>query len=315
MLRFSGVVMSLQALPAQAEQLFRYLFEQASLGIAVEDLEGKLLLANPALCSMLGYTEKELCCMSCSEFANPEDSQDDWALFQQLRAGVIDHYSLEKRYVRKDGAQIWGNLNVSLLKEDDEGPPLVFAFVEEITKRKLAEEALRESEERFRLMADTAPVLIWMSGTDKLCTYFNKPWLDFTGQTLESQVGNQWAGRVHPDDLNRCLATYTRSFDRRESFRMKYRLQRHDGEHRWIFDIGVPRYTQEGSFGGYIGSSLDITEHKQAEEEARMHREELAHLSRVAIMGEMAGSLAHELNQPLTGIMNNARDGRRSLAH
>ena len=89
--------MPLQALPAQARQLFRYLFEQASLGIAVEDLDGKLLLANPALCSMLGYRENELCGMNCSEFANPEDSQDDWALFQQLRAGVIDQYSLEKR--------------------------------------------------------------------------------------------------------------------------------------------------------------------------------------------------------------------------
>src|ERR1700756_1020657 len=86
-------VMSSQALPAQAKELFHFLFEQASLGIAVEDLEGKLLLANPALCSMLGYTEKELRGMSCSEFANPEDSQDDWALFHQLRAGVIDHYA------------------------------------------------------------------------------------------------------------------------------------------------------------------------------------------------------------------------------
>jgi PAS domain S-box-containing protein len=106
--------MSTQALPAQAKQLFRYLFEQASLGIAVEDLEGTLLLANPALCSMLGYREDELCGMSCSQFAHPEDSQDDWALFQQLRAGVIDKYSLEKRYVTKHGGQLWGRLNVSL---------------------------------------------------------------------------------------------------------------------------------------------------------------------------------------------------------
>src|SRR5258705_2960730 len=100
--------MSTQMLPAQAKQLFHYLFEQASLGIAVEDLEGKLLLANPALCSMLGYREDELCGMSCSQFANPEDSQDDWALFQQLRAGVIDKYSLEKRYVTKHGGQLLG---------------------------------------------------------------------------------------------------------------------------------------------------------------------------------------------------------------
>jgi len=139
--------MSSQTLPAQAKQLFRYLFEQASLGIAVEDLEGKLLLANPALCSMLGYRENELCGMSCSEFANPEDSQNDWALFQQLRAGVIDQYSLEKRYVRKDGAQLWGHLNVSRLKNGNGGSSsLVFAFVEDITERKRAEEALKRNE-------------------------------------------------------------------------------------------------------------------------------------------------------------------------
>lgn len=152
------------------------------MGIAVEDLEGRLLLANPALCSMLGYEKDELCGMNCSQFATPEDSQDDWALFQQLRAGLINQYSLEKRYVRKDGAQLWGRLNVSLLKEIDGGSPLVFAFVEDITDRKRTEDALRESEQRFRLAAyagkmfsyewDAATDVIVRSGeyTEMLCT-------------------------------------------------------------------------------------------------------------------------------------------------
>ena len=150
--------MSSQVLPAPGMQLFHYLFEQASLGIAVEDLEGKILVANPALCSMLGYTEDELCSMNCSEFANPEDSEDDWALFQQLRAGVIDRYSVEKRYVRRHGAQFWGRLNVSLWRNGDGGAPLVFAFVEDITDRKLSELAMAsvssrliEAQERERL--------------------------------------------------------------------------------------------------------------------------------------------------------------------
>ncbi|MGB8985443.1 MAG: PAS domain S-box protein [Candidatus Sulfotelmatobacter sp.] len=134
--------MSSQMLPVQSEELFRGLFDQASLGIAIESLEGQVLLANPALCSMLGYQASELCGMNCSQFANPEDSADDYALFQELRAGLIDHYSLEKRYVKKDGSRLWGRLNVSLLKNGDKEFPLVFAFVEDVTERKQAEEGL-----------------------------------------------------------------------------------------------------------------------------------------------------------------------------
>jgi len=129
------------------------------------------------------------------------------------------------------------------------------------------EEVANESETRFRLVADTAPVLIWMSGVDKLCTYFNKPWLDFTGRSLEQEFGNGWAEGVHPDDLQRSLNTYTQSFERREKFRMEYRLRRHDREYRWILDIGVPRFNQDRSFAGYIGIAVDVTERKTAEDE------------------------------------------------
>src|SRR3984957_626030 len=141
--------MSSQALPAQAKELFQYLFEQASLGIAVEDLEGKILLANPALCSMLGYREGELCGMSCYQFGHPEDSQEDGILFQQLCDGVIDKYSLDKRYVRKQGGPLWGRLNVSLSRNGEGESPLVFAFVEDITGRKLTDAALASVSRRL----------------------------------------------------------------------------------------------------------------------------------------------------------------------
>jgi len=133
-------------------------------------------------------------------------------------------------------------------------------------QRKRAVAILRESEERFRLVANTAPVLIWMSGPDKLCNYTNQSWLDFTGRTLEAELGNGWLEGVHPEDLKNCLEVYTRAFDLRESFKMQYRMRRHDGEYRWLLDIGVPRLNPDGLFVGYIGSCLDVTDGKLAEE-------------------------------------------------
>jgi two-component system, LuxR family, sensor kinase FixL len=176
----------------------------------------------------------------------------------------------------------------------------------DITGRKKAEEALRESEARFRILADTAPVLIWMSGPDRLCNFFNKGWLDFTGRTLEQELGNGWTKAVHEKDFDHCLEVYVNAFDARREFVMEYRLRRHDGEYRWILDTGVPRFASDGAFLGYIGSCIDITERKQSELELAQQRNELAHIARVSTMGELAASLAHELNQPLGAILSNA---------
>jgi PAS domain S-box-containing protein len=132
--------------------------------------------------------------------------------------------------------------------------------------RSPTEEALRQSDLKFRLMADNAPVMIWVSGPDKLCTWFNKPWLDFTGRTMEQERGEGWAQGVFPEDLDRCLHTYVAAFDARQPFTMDYRLRRHDGDYRWILDNGIPLYGSSGVFQGYIGSCVDITDSKQAAE-------------------------------------------------
>lgn len=488
-------------------QIFRDVFNASPIGIAIENLEGQPLFVNRALCAMLGFTEDELCGKHCVQYSPPEDAEKDWALFQQLKTGAIDHYQLDKRYFRRDGSLMWGQLSLSLLNMHPS--PLVIAIVQDITEKKkveeirfrhsaivessedaiisvapngliaswnsgaqrmfgysesevvgkpitllvptdrieeedkilatvkaggrfdqfetvrvtkagkkinvslsvspikdatgevvgfsgierditkriqaddrlreyeravegleemivvvdrnyrylianrkflemrkmtreqvigrlpsevlnegifesvvkekldrcfqgevvryelkytypevgertvlasyfpiegekgidrvaciflditdqkLAEANLRESEERFRIVADTAPVMIWMSGTDKRPNYFNQAWLDFTGRALEVERQSGFAEITHPDDYERCHKIYVEAFDSRRPFKKECRLRRHDGEYRWLLDTGVPRFLANGSFVGYVGSCVDVTDHKLAEQ-------------------------------------------------
>ena len=180
---------------------------------------------------------------------------------------------------------------------------------QEIAEGKRVEERLRESEARFQEMADTAPVMIWLTGTDGLCNYFNKPWLEFTGRSMEQEVGTGWMEGVHPDDVQGCFDGFLPALHAREPFRMQYRLRRADGEYRWIIESGIPRYAG-GEFAGYIGSNIDITDLKSAEDERERLRQvqsELAHINRVTTMGELAASIAHEIKQPISAAHTNAQ--------
>jgi PAS domain S-box-containing protein len=165
-----------------------------------------------------------------------------------------------------------------------------------VEEHKAAEQHLRESEERFRLIADTAPGLIWMSRPDKLCHFFNKPWLDFTGRSLDEEYGNGWVNGVHPDDVQRCLDIFNHSFDRREKFAMEYRLRRHDGEYRWLLDVGSPRFDKDGSFAGYIGLAIDVTDKKKSADALRASEEHL----RLAQQAAHIGSFERDLH---TGVL------------
>ncbi len=162
---------------------------------------------------------------------------------------------------------------------------------------------IRDHEQNFQNLADSAQALIWTAGTDKLCNYFNKTWLEFTGRTLEQEMGNGWAEGVHPDDLQRCLDIYIGSFDRREKFSMDYRLRRHDGQYRWLQDDGCPRYDSKGNFCGYIGYCLDITKSKQDAELLVNLENHLRHSQKMDSIGTLAGGVAHDFNNILTVII------------
>ncbi|WP_228242412.1 sensor histidine kinase [Porphyrobacter sp. GA68] len=137
-------------------------------------------------------------------------------------------------------------------------------------------EAPQKSEAEFRELADYAPVMIWRSNTDKLCDWFNQPWLEFTGRSMDQELGYGWAEGVHPDDFDRCVAHYNEAFDARRPFTMEYRLRRHDGEYRWLLDNGAP-FERDGEFAGYFGSCIDIEAQKQLESRQRLMIDELNH--------------------------------------
>ena len=225
-----------------------------------------------------------------------------------------DDYVAEYRVSPRDGVTHWIGARGGIEFGENGTPLRIRGIAIDITDRKRAEESLRESEERFRTMADTAPVMIWMSGVEKSCTFLNKSWLDFSGRTLEQELGYGWVESIHPEDRARFLLVYDKAFELREEFTTEYRLRRADGEYHWIFNKAVPRFESDGIFLGYIGSCIDITERKHAEAETLLLQQELAHVSRMSTMGELAASLAHELNQPLTAILSNAQAAQRFIA-
>jgi len=243
-------------LAVQAGKMFAYEWDAAT-DLLVRSAESARILGIPEVTPLTGQ--------QVLAKVHPDDRERLVAAVGEL-SPEKPSLAITYRMLRPDGSVVWLERN-SRAQFDEQGKLLrIIGIVADITERKHVDVALRESEQRFRLVANTAPMLIWMSDTNKLCTYFNHPWLVFTGRSMEQELGNGWVEGVHPDDLHRCLATYTGAFDAREEFTMEYRLLRHDGEYRWLLDIGVPRFNQDGSFAGYIGSCVDVTDRKLAAE-------------------------------------------------
>ena len=263
--------------------------------------DGSILFVNRAWCQTLGYRREEAAELCLFGLFHPDSRKACRKLFERVLAGE-KVCRAEATLIAKDGHTVDVEFS-SICRLEDGRPYAVQSILHDITERKRAHEALSESESRFRVMADSAPVMVWMSGLDKGCNYFNKGWLDFTGRTLEQEFGNGWAEGVHPDDFQRCLDLYLGSFDARRPFRMEYRLKRHSGEYCWILDTGVPRYSQDGVFAGYIGSCVDISDRRRAEEERRQHEAQMQHVQKLESLGVLAGGIAHDFNNLLTSML------------
>ena len=266
---------------------------------------GTIVYTNPKFEKMFGYAAGEMTGMHVSQLNAPaEKSPEEMA--QEIMAALKDKggWIGEIANLRKDGSTFWCHASVSTFEHHVYGTVLVSTH-QDITDRRRFEKKLQESEERFRTMADNAPIMIWMSDAQvkpayRGCDFFNQRWHDFTGLTLDQSQGRNWLDIVHPDDRKRCLAAYQRAFRKQRMFKLEYRVRRRDGTFRWVQDSGVPRLTGEGKLIGFIGIWLDVTDNKVFE----VIRAEMEHVGRLNIAGEMASGLAHELSQPLSAASN-----------
>lgn len=281
------------------------LYDNAPCGYHSLDQDGVFVRINNTELQWLGYARDELIGkMKISDLYSPRSQEVFAKTFPILKEKGSVH-DLEFEMVRKDGTLISVLLSATAIYDADSRFVMSRSTMFDISERKLAEKRLSESEARFRTMADNAPIMIWMANAGAGqeytgCSFFNERWHDFTGLTLDESRGFNWISNIYHGDRERSLDAYIIAFEEAREFKLEYRLRRKDGAYRWIQDSGVPRFTAQGEFIGFIGTCVDITDQKLVEE----MRAEIEHVGRLNIAGEMASGLAHELSQPLTAASN-----------
>ncbi|MDQ2986231.1 MAG: PAS domain S-box protein [Armatimonadota bacterium] len=262
--------------------------------IISKDLNGVILSWNRAAERLYGYTEEEAVGNPVAMLIPPDHHDEEPEILARIRRGeVVDHYETVR--IHKDGRMIDVSLTVSPVKDASGRIVGAAKIARDITERKEAEAALRESEQRFRTIADHAPVLIWINNRDE-CEFVNQTYLDFLGVGMEEIQGSGWTAFVHSDDLEGYLDAYRIATEAQAKFEGDFRFRRKDGEYRWMKAVGVPWIVGDGEFLGYIGSTVDITDRKR--DESR-----LLQAQKLESMGVLAGGIAHDFNNLLTGIL------------
>ncbi len=204
---------------------------------------------------------------------------------RRFQAGELDYWTADYQYVTPAGETRWVS-DASITRRDEAGVVLgSLGILQDITERIRTEEELRESEERFRVLADSAPVLIWMADATGKTFYFNRQWLRYTGRTLEQELGYGWAEGLHSEDLIRCREVVGLAWSDRSEYRIEYRLGRADGAYGWVLETGSPRFAHDGAFLGYIGSCIDVQEQKQALEAVQLSEVRLNAAQKMARIG------------------------------
>jgi PAS domain S-box-containing protein len=282
----------------KGERKFRAIYEQAPTGIAILDsLCGRFTQINKKYCDMVGYSHEEMLERTFQDITHPDDLQADLNQMQQLLAGQINSFQMEKRYIRKNGEIIWVHLTCVPLWLETTDPRLHIAMVEDITHRKQGETALRESEEWFRLLTEAIPQQVWTAQPDGSLNYVNQRVIEYFGCPFEGMIGHGWQRFLHPDDLPECLECWAKARETNQPYEIEFRLLREkDHSFRWHLGCALPIFNQEGQVVKWFGTNTDITQLKQLENQVRQSQ-------KMEAIGTLAGGIAHDFNNILMGIV------------
>ncbi len=281
----------------QSEKNFRSIYEQAPIGIAVLDsVNGRFKQINKKYCDITGYFQEEMLNLTFQEITYPDDLQANLDHMQQLLAGQISSFQIEKRYIQKNGKVIWVNLTCIPLWLEVTDPPIHMAMVENISQRKQAENGLKESEERFRLLSEAIPQQVWTALSDGSLDYVNQRVVKYFGCSFDEIVGQGWQQFLHPDDLPGCLERWTKARDTQQPYEVEFRLRRSvDHTYRWHIARALPVLNQEGQVVKWFGTNTDITQFKELENQVRQSQ-------KMEAIGTLAGGIAHDFNNILMAI-------------
>lgn len=285
----------------KSEEKYRLMVENTHDIIYTLSIDGVFTYVSPTWTFLLGYSADQVTGNSFQPFVHPDDVANCMAFLQKVKNTKQRQDGVEYRVKHIDGSWRWHTSGgVPLLDKSGEIVGF-YGIATDITERKHAEIELLEKEVQYHNLADSSMALIWTSGTDKLCNYFNASWLHFTGRSLEQETGNGWTEGIHPDDFDLCLETYITAFDRQEPFTMEYRLRHVSGEYKWLLDKGTPNFNIKGEFIGYIGFCFDINDRKLAEEKISLYNEELQKLN--IEKDKFFSIIAHDLRSPFNSFL------------